>query len=294
MRWQDIENDKEKYHAYLASREWSVLKECVHSRSGGKCERCRHNRIDAVHHLTYIRKYSELLTDLQGLCNGCHAFIHAKSNVDPILSAPVVVMGLEVRSVYLAGKITSPDWRPLGDSSEVVDVSDYPGVDNRPWFSLKDKRHLEFSGPYTIGSGHGCYSGRHGADCWGGEHYSIFKTDPAIVSAHQTAIGTSSLFFAWVDSQDCFGTLVEIGFARAYRRNTRFPVVLVAGPKCFHELWFSYCFADLAWFGDREPIAALNSMLLDGKGSSFDVDNLPQTRPHELETVERDPNWVPF
>jgi hypothetical protein len=90
MDWQDLEDDREKYAAYLCSREWSVLKAAVHLRSGGVCERCKRNDIDAVHHLTYARKYREELADLQGLCNGCHMFTHAKSDVDPALPPAAV------------------------------------------------------------------------------------------------------------------------------------------------------------------------------------------------------------
>lgn len=82
--WKEITGDsKEKYGLYLCSREWSELKRAVHERAGGKCERCRVNGIDAVHHLTYERKYRERLEDLQANCNGCHDFTHGKSNVDP-------------------------------------------------------------------------------------------------------------------------------------------------------------------------------------------------------------------
>jgi hypothetical protein len=81
--WKSITDDREKYAAYLCSREWSVLKEAVHDRAGGLCERCHTRKIDAVHHLTYARKYAEHLDDLQGLCNGCHEFTHGKTSVDP-------------------------------------------------------------------------------------------------------------------------------------------------------------------------------------------------------------------
>jgi hypothetical protein len=82
--WKDIEADtKEKYGLYLASREWSVLKRAVHDRAGGKCERCKVNPIDAVHHLTYVRKYDELLEDLQATCDECHRFVHGHSDEDP-------------------------------------------------------------------------------------------------------------------------------------------------------------------------------------------------------------------
>lgn len=88
MNWRDIQDDRERYSAYLCSREWSVLKAAVHDRAGGVCERCRRNPIDAVHHLTYARKYSERLDDLQGICNACHEFTHAKADYDPAASLP--------------------------------------------------------------------------------------------------------------------------------------------------------------------------------------------------------------
>lgn len=82
--WKDFEKDsKQKYNAYLCSREWAVLKEQVRKRSGGKCERCKKNEMDACHHLTYERKYKEKLEDLQAICTPCHEFTHSKSDVDP-------------------------------------------------------------------------------------------------------------------------------------------------------------------------------------------------------------------
>lgn len=83
--WRTITDKKEKYAAYLCSREWGVLREAVHARAMGKCERCVINDIDAVHHLTYKRQYKERLEDLQGLCERCHAFTHGRSNTDPLL-----------------------------------------------------------------------------------------------------------------------------------------------------------------------------------------------------------------
>lgn len=83
MDWKSLPEGKEKRHAYYCSREWGMLKEKVHRRAGGMCERCYLNPIGAVHHLTYIRLYQERLTDLQGICEGCHAFTHGKSETDP-------------------------------------------------------------------------------------------------------------------------------------------------------------------------------------------------------------------
>lgn len=82
--WESITNEKEKYQAYLCSREWSERKEAIRDRAGGMCERCSVNKMDAVHHLTYARKYNEELEDLQAICNPCHDFIHAKNLFDPV------------------------------------------------------------------------------------------------------------------------------------------------------------------------------------------------------------------
>lgn len=81
--WRAITDDREKYKAYLCSREWALLRNAVRNRCGGKCERCKVNEMECVHHLTYARKYAERLEDLAGWCNACHEFTHGKSDFDP-------------------------------------------------------------------------------------------------------------------------------------------------------------------------------------------------------------------
>jgi hypothetical protein len=76
--------NKAKYHEYLCSREWSLLKEKVRKRCKGKCERCREGKYEATHHLTYERIGYEKLSDLLGVCSACHEFLSGKSNDDPI------------------------------------------------------------------------------------------------------------------------------------------------------------------------------------------------------------------
>jgi hypothetical protein len=76
--------DLERYQLYLCSREWDLKRESVIARSGGLCERCRHNEGTAVHHKTYARIYNERLTDLIHLCNDCHDFVHGRGHDDPV------------------------------------------------------------------------------------------------------------------------------------------------------------------------------------------------------------------
>lgn len=81
--WKQENNPKEKYQMYLASREWGLIKRQVHKRSKGICERCLIHKGDAVHHITYERKFNERLDDLIHLCKGCHDFQHGHTNADP-------------------------------------------------------------------------------------------------------------------------------------------------------------------------------------------------------------------
>jgi hypothetical protein len=111
MEWKSMPDGKEKYNAYLCSREWSVLKEAVKERSRGVCERCNANQMDHVHHLTYIRKYRERIEDLRAMCKGCHDFTHGKSDYDPAIYGYGRIAGKFVGTFYLAGKITGTDWR---------------------------------------------------------------------------------------------------------------------------------------------------------------------------------------
>lgn len=81
--WRSIRDDREKYQAYLCSREWAEKREAVRRRAEGVCERCRALPMSAVHHLTYARKYNEPLEDLQAICQQCHDFTHGKDDFDP-------------------------------------------------------------------------------------------------------------------------------------------------------------------------------------------------------------------
>lgn len=70
-------------HAYLASREWALLKEQVRVRSGGCCERCAVGDHEQTHHVTYERLGHERLDDLLGVCEACHLYLSGKSDDDP-------------------------------------------------------------------------------------------------------------------------------------------------------------------------------------------------------------------
>lgn len=75
---------REEYLEYLSSRVWKSKVAAVKKRCGNVCERCHKFLVDDVHHLTYERIHEERLEDLQGLCVGCHSFLHGNRGIDPL------------------------------------------------------------------------------------------------------------------------------------------------------------------------------------------------------------------
>lgn len=289
-------NDQERYQLYLAGREWGLLREAVRKRCKGICERCHFHPLSHVHHLTYIRKYQERPEDLQGLCEGCHKFVHGRSDRDPLASAPVMVAGRPVRSVYLAGKIGPDDWRhsivdhPPDDLCDLALHPAYHWSDLPESISLPSGQRLDFTGPFFTSVEHGgiAFSEPHACPD------AVISPRYSVVDECRQAIRRSDLLFAWIDTQDCFGTLIEIGFASALNK-----VILIASPGPFVHLWFAYTLAHRVVFGIGHARTAFHS-LMNGGGDPFEHVNrtwfgghggsLMEEGYHDLEP---DPDTVP-
>jgi hypothetical protein len=78
------------YQEYLKSRKWKLKCKAVKERCNNVCERCHKRQVDDVHHLTYWHVYDEPLEDLQGLCAGCHEFVHGQTAIDPLSESTFV------------------------------------------------------------------------------------------------------------------------------------------------------------------------------------------------------------
>jgi hypothetical protein len=103
LDWKSMPEGREKYEAYLCSREWALMRRRVLDRSRGICEKCKDAPFENVHHLTYIRKYEEELDDLMGVCRDCHEDIHqpkertSKSEIDLV---EVIARARERHGIY--------------------------------------------------------------------------------------------------------------------------------------------------------------------------------------------------
>jgi len=268
---QNSGHEAEKYQAYLCSREWSILKEAVRERAGGMCERCFVNPMQACHHLTYIRKYEERLSDLQAICDDCHSYTHGKSSSDKR------EIGL---SVYLAGKISNQNsWRHKYLSQWMV----HSEIDNE-WEVIKNGVQVrpnggavylfDYCGPFFISTGgHGQID--DGENCHGrGEELSI-ETCRDTFTKCVKAIQKCDVFVAWIDSTDCHGTLAEIGIAWALGKT-----MLLAYPHPqsqivnLMDIWFArMCFTTTA-----TSVEDVLMKFIKQRARSVDLSNLCQRR----------------
>lgn len=67
---------KEYYNnVYLKSDEWKSKRESILKRDNFKCVCCGGNA-EQVHHINYLRVYSENYNDLLSVCKSCHTKIH--------------------------------------------------------------------------------------------------------------------------------------------------------------------------------------------------------------------------
>lgn len=155
----------------------------------------------------------------------------------------------------MAGKISKNGWRE--------EILGYRGAgDNAPesgishdelWAERKIEnvhRPMTYAGPFFFGDDHGCFHGpnEHGCGASGtacGAAYGGMNR----VEIHKRCLGAidrSTHLFAWIDDPSAYGTLVEIGYAKALGKT----VVLYFDSGKRHDLWdlwFAAHCGEFAW-----------------------------------------------
>jgi hypothetical protein len=169
--------------------------------------------------------------------------------------------------IYLAGKIAKNDWRGLlvpqlrdWNNSFGLSIEQMEALEEWPVWRNAVLGKYDYCGPYFISCDHGCYHGRndHGYGleddtCESGGSYNRRQVSRLC----QGALQRCDLVFAWIESLDCYGTLAELGYAKALGKR-----ILIAGPEAKDDLWFTYEFADGISVGpDLQPDAALEQLL---------------------------------
>lgn len=163
-----------------------------------------------------------------------------------------------LEAIYIAGKMEDDEWRfQFFDPHNVPDDHAYQQgyhpftIEHRA--SWPAKSHvtvcgLAYTGPFFVdvygGHGYGYMDGdAHGSNIDSADSYKSVKALEAKRRLVQqwcfSAIQRADLVFAWIDGIDCYGTIAEIGYAKAVGK-----LIWIAGPRRYDEMWFVYQMAD--------------------------------------------------
>jgi hypothetical protein len=128
--------------------------------------------------------------------------------------------------IYLAGKIAKHDWRhDLVAGLRGAEHKDGP----------LDCRAFIYVGPFFVACDHGCRHGpgTHGVAGNGCDGVPITRAE--VFARNQALIASADLVFAYIDAPECYGTMVEIGWA--FRAGI--PIYLHFAPDIDHaEFWY--------------------------------------------------------
>lgn len=180
-----------------------------------RCQKCGFTRALEVHHINYERFGNEDVSrDLITLCKKCHNEIESqKKHINPL---PV---SKEHHKVYLAGKISKYGWRTfICKNYRNIDIREV-GSD----YEYKENDELTITGPFFIPCDHGCYHGKGshgvGVDMHEGHYIGGCMGAPFtrhdVVNICKQQIDNAEIVYAYIDSDDCYGTLAELGYASA-------------------------------------------------------------------------------
>ena len=137
------------YQAYLAGREWGLLREAVRERSKDRCEHCFAGPQQAVHHLTYERIGHEELVDLMAVCNPCHEFLSGKTTDSPLNDWLVISPALSSHGrrhrYHLAIPYDHPPDAPTTQSIQAIEIK-CRGEASCLWCSYVDDNWPLFAG----------------------------------------------------------------------------------------------------------------------------------------------------
>lgn len=158
--------------------------------------------------------------------------------------------------LYLAGRISKERLR-WGIVGNEIDHPEGTGGSISTVRASLSEHAFVYTGPFVYREHEHCFE-RHGG------------SKRAVVSRSMAGIEACDLFVAWIDDDQCHGTLVEIGYASAIKK----PSVIIASRKgideLIGELWFSACAVDNVFVASREsPREGLLELFLEARRGRF-------------------------
>ena len=178
-----------------------------------------------------------------------------------------------IKSIYVAGKMENDAWRrelfdpyPRSDSDHawqlgynpvtVSDAARWPRSTDPETGNLYSGNYgtglicgLAYTGPFFVdlngGHGFSYYDGaEHGANVDTSDHArqhgaQLEDSRKEVQSLCFQAIARADVLFAYIDCIDCYGTIAEIGYAKALGK-----IIWIAGSRRYDDLWFVYSMAN--------------------------------------------------
>lgn len=185
-----------------------------------------------------------------------------------------------VVKVYLAGKIKKNCWRhdifnglrEIPDENITVkqnfnmnkavketikEYNDYSFYNKIEIKNIKNIK-IKYQGPYFIGCDHGCFHGPQTHGC-GVSNITIHENKyvnigcngelnkkqipdvcNSVISSCLESIKKSNFIFCWINEKDIYGTLVELGYAKALNKNIFITIDKSLKDSLFDkEIWFA-------------------------------------------------------
>jgi nucleoside 2-deoxyribosyltransferase len=145
--------------------------------------------------------------------------------------------------VYFAGKIAKNDWRHVLFPS----LREHHDTDKDPL----ERDGFHYAGPYFISCDHGCYHGNasHGRGLSQDTCEGKFDRRKEVLHKCLEEIEKSQIVFVWINTDHAYGTLAEIGYAKA--KNKKIVIAIdsrLKGMIYDQEIWFIKEMADTLFY----------------------------------------------
>jgi hypothetical protein len=148
--------------------------------------------------------------------------------------------------IYLAGKISKHDWRTQIFGERFGGVHTDPDQVDDELFNaayVEDRGQFLYGGPFFVACDHGCSHGAatHGVGqggCWAGDK-RIDKLRARVLELNFSRIRRADYILSYINETDCFGTLVEIGYARALNKKLAIGIGPNISAAAFDDLWMA-------------------------------------------------------
>lgn len=186
---------------------------------------------------------------------------------------------MEEEFIYLAGKIQSDGWR-----QSIVDIrnslvgyqNDY---DKQELINVFKRGFLRFNnyylikGPFFISCDHSCYhgDGSHGVGinipCKYGCYGEKLLTEQEVIDICKYQIEHSDIIFAFINDDTCYGSLWEIGYAKALGKKI---ITVFDTNKRQKDMWFISETSDCTFNLEQFSVINENKILADACVKSTD------------------------